>query len=237
MDEQLSVYLDHLIPRDNLRYKRSEEFMHYDVPPEPQMLRMYDLFTSQPYLKLLRKPDFQRATWAWSPQECVTLLESITNEQVIPSIIMWSSHDNGYVYVLDGGHRVSVILAWLRDDWGDRLGTDLYRDTKQQEIIKKAAQEVRDLVKVKVGSFREYQEADRIFDHLVDEGKAPKDEMDPKIFARAQFYRRVLKGSVGFHILWVTGNYEKAEQSFLRINRGGKPLSIWETKLIDNRNS
>ncbi len=98
--EDLKVYLDHLIKRENLRY---------------------DLFGEHTSSRatLLRKPDFQRTTWSWTAEDCVSLLESIVNEQVIPSIIMWSSPENGYDYVLDGGHRISVVLAWLNDNWGE----------------------------------------------------------------------------------------------------------------------
>ncbi|MCP4370633.1 MAG: hypothetical protein GY797_21350 [Deltaproteobacteria bacterium] len=43
MKEELKVYLDHLIPRENLRFKRSEQVLHYDVQGQHPMLRMSDL--------------------------------------------------------------------------------------------------------------------------------------------------------------------------------------------------
>jgi len=96
--EDLKVYLDHLIKRENLRYQRSRERMSSSGPTT---LRMSDLFGEHTSSRatLLRKPDFQRTTWSWTAEDCVSLLESIVNEQVIPSIIMWSSPENGYDYV------------------------------------------------------------------------------------------------------------------------------------------
>ncbi len=203
------------------------------------MLRMSDLFGDHISSRVasLRKPDFQRATWAWTPEDCVSLLESIVNEQVIPSIIMWSSPENGYDYVLDGGHRISVVLAWLNDDWGDTLPSGEYRDEEQEVLIKQAAKEVRNLVKIKIGSISDYQAADEEFNRAVMEDKAPRRVLDATTFNRGLFYQRLRRGEVGFHILWVPGNYEKAEISFLKINKSGRQLSEWETTIIESRHS
>lgn len=230
------VYLEHLITRESLRFKRSKEKIS---PSGAATLRMSDLFEDHrsSRVSFLRKPDFQRATWAWSPEDCVSLLESIVNDHVIPSIIMWTSPENGLDYVLDGGHRVSVVLAWLNDDWGDKLRLEDYRDEEQALSIKKVAREVRDLVKLRVGSISEYQLADNEFNNILKTKDAPRDKLDQKTFNRGLFYQRLCKGDIGFHILWVNGDYEKAETSFLKINKSGNKLSEWETTIIENRSS
>ena len=236
--DDLKVYLDHLIPRENLRYKRSKEISA--ASKESPELRMIDLQKGHlsSRTKSLRKPDFQRATSAWTPDDCVSLLDSVINEQVIPSLIMWSSPENGYDYVLDGGHRISVVLAWLNDDWGDALPPERFQDEEQEQKIKEAAKVVRELVKVKIGSISDYQEADEEFNRIVTEGKVvPKKALSALKFNRALFYQRLTKGAIAFHILWVPGDYEKAEQSFVKINKSGRDLSDWEITLIDSRHS
>ena len=233
MADELRVYLDHLIPRESLRFRRPQPQV---ISPEQKNLRLDDL-RNQQRNKYLRKPDFQRETWAWTPEDCVSLLESVTNEQVIPSIIMWSSQENGYDYILDGGHRVSVILAWMNDDWGDRLPPHMYRDQEHENAVKTAAREVRKLVAGRVGAIRDYEEAERLIEQLMLEGKSPQRELAPQVFKRGFFFQRLLKGHTELHVLWVRGDYEKAEQSFLKINKSGRQLSEWEIKLIDNRNS
>ena len=45
------------------------------------------------------------------------------------------------------------------------------------------------------------------------------------------------KNRIGFPIQWVKGDYQKAEESFLKINKSGRRLSDWETKLVENRTS
>ena len=234
--EDLKVYLDHLIKRENLRFHRSREIVSSSGMPT---LRMGDLFRDHPSSRAnsLRKPDFQRTTWSWTAEDCVSLLDSIINEQVIPSIIMWTSPENGYDYVLDGGHRISVVLARLNDNWGDNLPSEIYRDEEEEKIIKQAAWEVRSLVKAKIGSINDFQEADKEFNQAVMSDKAPRLVLPPITFNRGIFYQRLKKGEIGFHILWVIGDYEKAEQSFLKINKGGNPLSVWEKALVENRRS
>lgn len=233
MAEELTVYLDHLIPRESLRFRRPQSQV---IPLEQKNLRLDDL-QNPSRSKYLRKPDFQRETWAWTPEDCVSLLESVTNEQVIPSIIMWSSQENGYDYILDGGHRVSVILAWMRDDWGDKLPSEAYRDDQHERNVKDAAREVRRLVNLRVGTIQDYERAEKLIEHLTLEGQSPQKELSPQIFRRGFFFQRLLKGYAELHVLWVHGDYEKAEQSFLKINKSGRQLSEWEIRLIDNRNS
>jgi hypothetical protein len=238
MEEELRVYLDHIIIRQSLRYKRPDEKTNYIPQQQNPILRVSDLVGDHTASRIsfLRKPDFQRATWAWTPEDCVSLLDSIVNEQVIPSIIMWTSPESNLDYVLDGGHRISAVLAWLRDDWGDKNLPD-YIEEEQARAIRKAATKVRQLVREKIGSINDYREAEEEFDRIVNEGKAPKLILPPKVFERAHFYRNLQRGNISFPILWVTGDYEKAEQSFLKINKTGRKLSDWETKLIENRNS
>jgi hypothetical protein len=233
MANEHRVYLDHLIPRESLRLQRPEAQV---TDPKMMHLSLQDL-RDPVRSKFLRKPDFQRETWAWTPEDCVSLLESLTNRQVIPSIIMWASADNGYEYILDGGHRVSVILAWMRDDWGDNLPKDQYRDDEHESMVKDAAREVRRLVNQRVGSIKDYEAAETEIDRIVNAGESPKTALPEQIFRRGIFFQRVLKGYETLHVLWVQGDYEKAEQSFLKINKSGRQLSDWEIKLIDNRNS
>ena len=237
--EDLRVYLDHLIKRENLRYHRSKEKMPSAPPSTSSMLRMSDLFGSHISARVgsLRKPDFQRRTWSWTPEDCVSLLESIVNEQVVPSIIMWTSPENGLDYVLDGGHRISVVLAWLNDDLGDNLSSDIYLDETEEQHVKKAAREVRNQVMTRVGNISEFQEAEKAIDQAMMEEKAPRLVLDNKTFNHGLFYQKLRKGDIGFHILWVVGDYEKAEQSFLKINKGGRALSEWETAVVENRHS
>jgi hypothetical protein len=236
---KLTVYLDHHINRDSLLYRRtvSPPSQAENRLSQPPYLTIPDLYGNKSKARLLKKPDFQRATWAWSPEECVELLESVLSERVVPSVIMWLSPDN-FQYVLDGGHRISVLLAWIKDDWGDKLSEDAYRDATVQDNIRKAAQRVRELLRQKqIGLFEEYITAEQMYVDSAEKGQIPEQAMDSTSLNYAKLVRRWAAVNIGFPILWVSGDYEKAEESFLKINKTGRSLSDWETKLVENRSS
>lgn len=235
MTDELKVYLDHLIPRESLRYQRPRgQMVPVDSRKEP--LSISSLQNSN-RVKLLRKPDFQRETWAWTPEDCVSLLDSIVNEQVVPSIIMWTSPENGLDYILDGAHRVSVVLAWLLDDWGDNLPREMYRDDEHERLVKAAANQVRNLIRIQIGTIDDYIQSEAQMDLAIREGKSPQKDLPSVVFKRGYFYQSLLKGHVHFHVLWVAGDYEMAALSFLKINGSGRQLSDWERELVTNRNS
>ncbi len=230
------MHLDHLISRQSIRYIPSEEKADSSsIRPntyDPQ-LRYSDI--NAEWFKHIRKPDFQRETNAWSPKQCLEFLDSVVNGHIIPSLILWRSTENGLIYVLDGAHRLSVIRAWMLDDWGDKAG--IYYDRRDKKKIIQIASETRNLVNSIIGSFEDYAQSRSELDKIVKEGKAPKKEMTEKKFNQSTFYSDVVAGNLTLFVQWEQGDYESAEQSFLRINRQGQPLDPWEATLIEYRKS
>ena len=234
-----SVYLDTFIRRESLLYRHAAESSKHP-PDEPKTLYIRDFIPSEdndPLTDMLRKPDFQRATWSWTPEDCAELLRATLSEQVVPGIIMWLSPDD-YYYVLDGAHRISVILAWISDNWGDRYSSDVYKDEAVADLCRLAGKEVRrELLRLQISPFREYQAAYREERNIEKQGKDPSVTLKPDTLAKAQIYRKINGRIIGFPIQWVKGDHRVAEQSFLNINKRGSRLSEWETKLVEHRNS
>ncbi len=231
------VYLDHHIARDNLLYRRAITPEDNSSGDEPYLKVEHLMTGDSSRAELLRKPDFQRATWAWTPDDCVSLLQSVLTEQVVPSVILWLNPESLW-YVLDGGHRISVLLAWLRDDWGDRRPAQDYKDESLEKNSKEAGRRVRELLKKhQIGPFEEYLQAHRRYKDLTLHGKDVTLEMSTEEITYAKLVRRWQSVNMGFPILWVKGDYEKAEESFLNINKSGRQLSPWETTLVENRRS
>lgn len=227
------VFLDHLIQRDGLLYERSDS--KAGDPGEYRKTLLIRDLEKGTQRALLRKPDFQRATYAWSPEDCVDLLEAVMTERVVPSVILWLD-PVGSQYVLDGGHRISVLLAWIQDDWGDGATVHQLGDETLENAAKQAATEVRKLLaERRIGSFIEHEQAIKEYNRLIGEEKVPNDHMSPSTLAMANCYRRWQSVEAGFPILWVRGDYQKAEASFLAINKSGQRLSEWETSLVENR--
>src|SRR5262245_42409785 len=65
----------------------------------------------------LRKPDFQRETASWTPEQVADLISTFMRRDLIPAVILWRAGQN--VFVIDGAHRLSALIAWVHDDYGD----------------------------------------------------------------------------------------------------------------------
>jgi hypothetical protein len=181
-----------------------------------QGFQLNNLTKDSPILKLLRKPDFQRETNHWTPEQICTFIESFLDNEVIPSLILWQSND--YIFVIDGGHRLSALRAWIEDDYGDRnVSLEFYKDeisTEQKQQAKKS----RSLIEDRIGRFSTLA-------GLV--GSTTASEQDRRR-ANRMFTRTV-------SVQWIQGSASYAETSFFKINSQGTPLDEVEEMLIRNR--
>lgn len=175
-----------------------------------------DLTAGSPLLAMLRKPDFQRETNHWSPEQVASLVESFVNGDLIPSVILWKSPL--HLFVIDGGHRLSVLRAWIEDDYGDGPISQQFFGYEISKEQKRVAKRTREMVEERVGKYA------RVVTQL-NQPNLPEDD------------RRRLAGvaSRALHIQWVSGNAEKAEASFFKINTEGTPLDDVEELLLRNR--
>jgi len=164
-----------------------------------------------------RKPDFQRETNHWSPEQVVSLLESFVNGDLVPSVILWKSPT--YLFVIDGGHRLSVLKAWVEDDYGD--GTISY-DYFGREITKeqqRLAEKTRRIVNRSIGSYKQLLHQNEKVDLPIEERKKVTNAI-----------------SRGLPVQWVKGSAGKDEQSFFKNNTQGTPRDKIEELLLRNRN-
>lgn len=164
----------------------------------------------------LRKPDFQRETNHWTPQQVLSLLECFTNGDLIPSVILWQSPT--YLFVIDGGHRLSVLRAWIEDHYGDGPLSFTYFGNEISKEQKKIADKTRNLVNGTIGSWQHFQK------------KLENDDLD--INERKRVNAII---SRGLPIQWVKGDADKAESSFFKINTKGTPLDEIEELLLKSR--
>lgn len=162
--------------------------------------------------KIMRKPDFQRETNHWTPDQVISLLECFVSGDLIPSVILWKSPT--FLFVIDGGHRLSVLKSWVEDDYGDGYISLKYFGDAISENQKLAAKKTRDLVNSKIGSYQQFRK------------KVEGGEIDAKI---SSILSRALP------VQWVKGDADKAEASFFKINTQGTPLDQIEQSLLENR--
>jgi hypothetical protein len=208
-----AVNLDAMIRRDDFAVKGSQV-----ASAEPiKSLSIETLSSTGMLIPLLRKPDFQRETNHWTPVQVVSFLESFLDNELIPSIILWQSES--FVFVIDGGHRLSTLRAWIEDDYGDGHISLAFYSNEISSGQRKVAAKIRKLVEDRIGK---YSVVKRALIH-------PEDQ-DPKLVQRA---RNMATRSLSLQ--WVNGDAEKAETSFFKINTQGTPLDDTEELLLRNR--
>jgi len=205
------VDLDAMIPRED--FAIAQETYVLDLIKDFPITNLKD---DSPVLKLLRKPDFQRETNHWHPDQVVSLIASFVDGEVIPSLILWKAPR--YIFVIDGGHRLSALRAWMLDDYGDGAVSLAFYKGEISSRQKDVAKYTRRLVEGQVGRYSTFQSQ-------VDTKNAPED-----VLRRAQvLFTRALP------LQWIQGDASVAETSFFKINSQGTPLDDTETLLIKNR--
>jgi hypothetical protein len=168
----------------------------------------------------LRKPDFQRETSDWQPDAVAGIIQTFLSRELIPAIILWRSGSD--VFVIDGAHRLSALIAWVHDDYGDgEVSRRFFHNLIPEDQIK-AANKTRELVNSTVGSYRTHRDA-------IDN----PDRADPSVRERAQ-----RMGWQNIEVQWIrTQDAERAEKSFFRINQGGERINETEQRILKARRS
>lgn len=205
------VTLDAMIPREDFGRDDNEDFISDLIRDFP----ISNLEAASPILALLRKPDFQRETNHWTPDQIATFVASFLDSEVIPSLILWKSPS--YIFVIDGGHRLSALRAWMNDDYGDGAISTLFYKGEISDDQKAMAKRARAAVEQKVGRYSKLKA-------MV--GQKPVDAISRRsnlLFTRS------------LNLQWVQGNASVAETSFFKINSQGTPLDETESLLIRNR--
>ena len=206
------VNLDALIPREDLA---APVEANADIPG----LKISDLKPGLIY-SWLRKPDFQRETANWTPEQVADLIETFANGNIIPAIILWQNGQR--VFVIDGAHRLSALIAWAQDDYGaGALSAAHYQNSipEQQRLMH---DETKKLVVDRVGTYSAHELAAQF-------QKAD----DPEILRRA-----AALGFKGIDVQWIkNANVEQARSAFFRINQGGTEIDTTETRILRAKDS
>lgn len=210
------VNLDAMIKREDFAEENPDTSSFENF----QNIPARELETGKPIINLLRKPDFQRETNHWTPEQLVSLLECYLDGDLIPSVILWKS--SSYMFVIDGGHRLSALRSWVEDDYGDgHLSFKYFGSENISQEQKKAASKVRKMINDKIGSWASYQSLSKLEDQSQLNAQKKK--------------RLTTLTTRGLSVQWVTGDVKKAETSFFNINMKGTPLDELEEKLLRNR--
>ncbi|MEV0545540.1 DUF262 domain-containing protein [Nocardia salmonicida] len=209
--------MDSLIPREDF------EAIAAEISTTPSSLsttlRLNDLGPESLIYNVLRKPDFQRETGNWTPDKVAELVSSFVEGDLIPSVILWRSPESGKIFVIDGAHRLSALIAWVHDDYGDSHVSRRFFDNSIPAEQIKAADATRKLIADRIGAYADLGLALRNSD------TAPEEKL--------RIARNL--GAFAINLQWVVGEAEKAESSFFRINQKATPIDQTELDMIKAR--
>jgi hypothetical protein len=173
--------------------------------------------TSGLFYPFLRKPDFQRETNEWDGKKIADFIESFINGELIPAIILWRNN-SGLYFVIDGAHRLSALISWIKDDYGDgEISRKFYGDSLIDEQ-KEIADKVRKTINKRIGRYADIVEA------------ANHDTPDMKLLQKAKNL-----GAYSIDVQWVNGDAKKAEKSFFKINQQPSKIDPTEFKILESR--
>lgn len=208
------VNLDAMIRREDFATRSAESTSFENV----STISLRDFTKGALIGPSLRKPDFQRETNHWTPEQVLSLIECFVHGDLIPSVILWQSPT--YLFVIDGGHRLSVLRAWIEDDYGDgKISQPFFGYKIPAEQIKNA-EKTRLLINKKIGSWADI------------ESKTGTENENMGSEERRKLNAII---SRGLPIQWVKGDADKAESSFFKINTKGTPLDEIEELILKNR--
>jgi len=209
------VNLDALIPREDFEFK---DYAGQNNADNTDNIRLSELeMKGSFFYSALRKPDFQRETNEWTPAKIKGLIESFVNQDLIPAIIMWNNK-GGFTFAIDGAHRLSALIAWVNDDYGDGSISKKFFESISEEQ-KNIADKARQLIEKTIKSYKFYKDA-------LESSK----RIDKKVLQKARDLSRHT-----LQLQWVKGSVTKAEESFFRINQEAVKISPTELALSKAR--
>lgn len=208
------VNLDALLPREDFL---AEEGPDAGAQGKPSISET-DLRKGELFLSTLRKPDFQRETASWSPETITDFVEAFIEGELIPAVICWQSPSR-LSFVIDGAHRLSAIIAWIRDDYGDGEESIKFYDNNIPAEQRRLARRTKAMIEDRVGRYQDYRAAQE------KPGSNPALEIKARGLAQAQI-----------PLLWVKGSdSKKAEKAFLTINQKATIIDPTELKILSDR--
>lgn len=215
------VNLDALIKREDL-FKSESEVGEKNIEDFTRLKIGSDLIGTSFFFKTLRKADFQRVTSEWKPERVHGLIKSFIKGDIIPACILWNW--NGFNFIIDGGHRLSALIAWIEDDYGDGAVSIPYFGSENiTDAQKRNAKKTRDLIDndPEIGAFKKLTHAlNNSKDVPPDEFKRASDIINQRNI-QAQYIK--------------ANSSEEAEMSFFRINGEATPIDETETIILKSR--
>lgn len=210
------VNLDALVPREDFAVLDEKTTISVSAVEKVDIHHLDSHF----FLRSLRKPDFQRETAHWSPNKVSDLIAAFIDGKLIPAVILWQA--GSYIFVIDGAHRLSALIAWVHDDYGDGQRSLEFFNNRISEEQKRIAEQTRRAVKSEIGAYAEFKVA-----------------MNNPQNVSGSIREKVNNLAINcVTAQWVTAKDAKAaEVSYFKINQAATPIDPTERRILQARQS
>ena len=207
------INLDALIPREDLAISETNTRGR-----RKDSVSSVDLQVNEFFFLNINKPDFQRETTEWDYIKVANFISSFLSNELIPAVILWQSKE-GNIFVIDGAHRLSALIAWINNDYGDGvISRKVYNGNIPDEQIQLAGR-ARKYVEKNVGSYQTFKDA----------------LQNPNLYKEGTVKVARMLSSAAIQLQWVEGDVSSAERSFFNINQQAAPINKTELMLIESR--
>lgn len=121
----------------------------YSIQPHHFEVELKD-FELNPIIQYLYKADNQRSTEYWCLDEIIEFMkECLFNPNTWLTVLYWKD-EHGNIYIIDGGHRISLLLAWSLRYFADEQVEDSPHFNEQQK------KDIR-YIRTRLGEFCDFQ--------------------------------------------------------------------------------
>ena len=132
-----------------------EDFEIGTAGGQTQTIQVRDLERGAFFFDVIGKPDFQRETADWNQGRITDLVRSFIDGDLILALILWNS--GGNIFVIDGAHRLSALIALVNDDYGDGVLSCEFSAGRIPDDQINLAEKTRRRIKREMGSYEEHR--------------------------------------------------------------------------------
>lgn len=201
--------LDLLIPREDIKDNNNvidQTLLNKDI------ILLSDLEKKSKFYRKLRKPSCQRQINLWDIKHKLDFIKSFLEGKKYPVITLKMSEDDK-IFIIDGSHRLSALISWINDDYGD--GEITKKNFHNQIPINqiKNAQKTREVINNKIGKYKDYKK-------MIKNNKY--DELNLKIdWIKGDF----IKTKDSYYKLHINKSDEQGDKKYF--SRSGKGSNYW----------
>ncbi|HDR6266614.1 DUF262 domain-containing protein [Bacillus cereus group sp. Bce039] len=151
-----SVNLDFLIEKEEVGIEDRSSIKINEKNND--LISLNNLLSGSAFLSSIRKPIYQRKI-SWGMSTIMKYLEGVIEGDTVVIVNVLKLNDDK-VLIIDGAHRLSTLIGWVNDDYGDGTLSIEYNNITEED--KQNAEQIRSYINDRIGSYEEKKHTKKI---------------------------------------------------------------------------